>query len=77
MNTIPGFWEGGPHSPIAVEATWRDFVRGANGSVVEDLLPKQRTFENADFAFLDSSVIAELKEIETEFSSSAGFGVWL
>lgn len=73
MTTIPGFWEGGPHDPIPVEATWREFVRSINGTVLDDALPRPRNFENADFAFPDSGVIAELKEIETEFSSSIAF----
>lgn len=73
MSSIPSFWDVGPHDPIPVEATWREFVRGINGTVLDDVLPQPRNFENADFAFPDSGVIAELKEIETEFSSSAAF----
>lgn len=73
MSTIPGFWEDGPHDPIPVEASWREFVRSIGGTVLEDVLPKQRQFENADFAFLEASVVVELKEIETEFSSSPTF----
>lgn len=38
-----------------------------------ELLPEPRTFENADFIFLEHGVLAELKEIETEFSSSPAF----
>lgn len=70
---IPGFWQGGPHEPIHVEDAWRDFVRSIGGTVVEDVIPEPRTFENADFAFLSKSIVAELKEIETEFSSTAAF----
>lgn len=73
MGTIPGFWDIGPHDPIPVESTWRDFVRSINGTVLDDVLPQPRNFENADFLFYDSGLIAELKEIETEFSSSAAF----
>lgn len=73
MTTIPRFWEGGPHDPILVEPTWQEFVRSISGTVMEDVLPHPRNFENADFAFHDSGVVAELKEIETEFSSSAAF----
>ena len=69
----PIWADGPPPTSIAVESFWQDFVRRINGTVVEDVLPKQRRFENADFAFLDSSVIAELKEIETDFSSSSAF----
>lgn len=73
MSTIPGYWKDGPHDPIPVEDSWREFVRGVGGKVLEDVLPKQRQFENADFAFFEASVVAELKEIETEFSSSGAF----
>lgn len=73
MTMTLGFWEGGPHVPILVETTWREFVRSINGTVLDDVLPQPRTFENADFVFLDTGTIAELKEIETEFSSSAAF----
>ena len=73
MADIPGFWKGGPHEPIAVEAAWREFVRSVGGSVVEELVGKQPVFENADFAFLQNGVVAELKEIETEFSNSQTF----
>ena len=73
MPTIPGFWDVGPHAPLDVEATWREFVQGGGGSIVEDLLPNPRTFENADFLFQDAAVIAELKEVATEFGSSAAF----
>lgn len=71
MPTIPGFWEGGPHDPIPVEATWREFVRSVGGDVVEDLVPEPRAFENADFIFRNVSMVAELKEVETEFGRSS------
>lgn len=73
MSTIPGFWEDGPHDPIPVEESWREFVRSIGGTVLDDVLPKQRQFENADFAFPEASVIVELKEIEAEFSLSGTF----
>jgi hypothetical protein len=72
-HEIPGFWQGGPHEPFPVEAAWRDFVRSTGGAVVEDLVPQPRNFENADFVFLNDSVVAELKEIETEFTASSSF----
>jgi hypothetical protein len=68
-NEIPGFWKEGPHKPLLVEATWRDFVRSVGGSVIEDLVPEPRDFQNADFLFPNESVVAELKEVETEFTS--------
>jgi hypothetical protein len=73
MADIPGFWKGGPHEPIAVEPAWREFVRSVGGSVVDELVGKQPAFENADFVFLQNGVVAELKEIETEFSNSEAF----
>lgn len=75
MADIPGFWQDGPHDPIIVETTWRDFVRAIGGTVVEDVIPQPRQIENADFAFMDASVVAELKEIETEFSDAPAFRV--
>ncbi len=50
-------------------------MRSIAGTVLDDVLPKQRKFENADFAFFEASVVAELKEIETEFSASSAFRV--
>lgn len=73
MNTIPGFWDVGPHAPFPVEDTWQKFVRHIGGTVVEDVLPNPRKFENADFYFPDTQIIAELKEIQTEFSESQSF----
>ncbi|KAA8561304.1 hypothetical protein FX985_01356 [Pseudomonas extremaustralis] len=73
MNTVPGFWDVGPHDPIDVEATWREFVRSVDGDVIEDLLPQPRPFENADFLFRAVPAVAELKEVKTEFEKSDAF----
>ncbi len=73
MPSISDFWEGGPHDPVDVETTWREFVRVAGGQVVEDLLPEPRSFENADFLFPSVSIVAELKEVETEFGRAPAF----
>lgn len=73
MTMIPGFWDVGPHDPIDVEATWREFVRSVDGDVIEDLVPQPRTFENADFLFQAVPAVAELKEIKTEFEKSDAF----
>ncbi len=73
MPSIPGFWEGGPHDPIDIEAVWREFVVLAGGQVVEHLVPEPRTFENADFLFSSVPLVAELKEVETEFDRSTAF----
>jgi hypothetical protein len=67
MPTIPGFWLGGPHDPVAVEPLIDEFVRGVGGERVADLLGYIPQFENADYYFASSSVVAELKEIRTEF----------
>lgn len=73
MPSIPGFWEGGPHDPILVERNWEEFVRSVGGEVVEDILSEPRTFENADFLFRSLPMVAELKEVETEFGRSSAF----
>jgi hypothetical protein len=73
MTTIPGFWDVGPHEPIPIEGTWRAFVREIGGTVVEDVIPEPRNFENADFLFATAGAVIELKEIETEFSNAPGF----
>jgi hypothetical protein len=72
-NEIPGFWKEGPHTPVPVEATWREFVRSVGGEVIEDLVPEPRNFQNADFLFSNESIVIELKEIVTEFTSSPSF----
>lgn len=74
MTSIPDFWEGGPHEPIDVEETWREFVRLVGGEVIEDLVPEPRTFKNADFLFRVFPLVAELKEIMTEFDRSPKIG---
>jgi hypothetical protein len=73
MPSIPGFWHIGSHDPLPVEPTWQEFVLLAGGDVVSSLLPEPRTFENADFIFKNAGALAELKEIETEFSKSTAF----
>lgn len=73
MRDIPSFWQDAPPETVAVEPLWQDFVRSFGGLVVHDVVPEPRSFHNADFAFLDQGVIAELKEIETEFSSTEAF----
>jgi len=72
MPTIPGFWDIGPHEPIAVEATWDEFFNSIGGKRVSELLPKSPNFDNADYLF-DTGVLAELKEIETEFGRTDAF----
>lgn len=73
MPSIPGFWDIGPHDPLDVESTWREFVSGLGGTVVDLIVPNPRAFENADFLFQEKGVVAELKEVVTEFGSSAAF----
>jgi hypothetical protein len=73
LPAIPGFWDLGPHEPIDVEAAWREFVCAFGGSLVDQLIPEPRPIENADFIFLASGVVAELKIVETEFSRAPGF----
>lgn len=71
MPEIPDFWDIGPHDHLPVEATWQRFVRSAGGSLVEDSLPGDPSFENADFFFEGEGVVIELKEIQTEFMATA------
>ena len=73
VPSIPGFWDTGSHDPLPVEPTWQEFVLVAGGEIVSNLLPEPRTLENADFFFENAGVLAELKEIETEFSQSGAF----
>lgn len=73
MKNISGFWQNAPPNAIQVEPLLQDFIRSVGGLVVHDMIPEPRNFQNADFAFIDQGVIAELKEIETEFSNSAAF----
>jgi hypothetical protein len=71
--SIPRFWDVGPHEPVPVEATWDQFVSSIGGRRVAELLPGSPNFDNADYIFENSGVVAELKEIETEFSRSTAF----
>jgi hypothetical protein len=50
-----------------VEALWHSFVRSIGGSVLDDIFVSPPSFQNADYLFGDANVVAELKEIETEF----------
>lgn len=67
MAEISGFWDVGPHDPLAVEATWTEFVVAVGGKRIADILSKSPGFDNADYLFEDVSAVLELKEIETEF----------
>jgi hypothetical protein len=77
MNSIREFWDIGPHDPLPVEETWHRFVRSIGGTVIADTLSGSPTFNNADYLFADAQVVAELKEVQTEFlatrTSRAGF----
>lgn len=73
VTTIPGFWLDGPHEPLNVVATLNEFVHSNGGEIVSEIIPQPATFENADYLFRRCSVVAELKEIDTEFSRSSSF----
>jgi hypothetical protein len=73
MTSIPGFWDIGPHDALPVEATWDEFVQSIGGERISSLLSKPPDFENADYFFENSGVVAELKEIVTEFSRAPAF----
>jgi hypothetical protein len=70
MTEIPGFWDIGPHAPLPVEKTWHQFVRSTQGKVVSDLISGSPSFDNADYLFPDVKVVAELKEVQTEFMAT-------
>jgi hypothetical protein len=74
-TSIPGFWDIGPHEPLSVEETWNEFVHSSGGIRISELLSKNPDFENADYFFKSEGVIAELKEIETEFGSGKAFHI--
>lgn len=61
-------WE--PHKPIPVEATFDEFVRLQGGKKLSDFLPPNPQFQNADYLFETEGIVAELKEITTEFHKS-------
>ncbi len=72
-TSIPGFWDIGPHEPILVEETWDEFVHCCGGKRIADLLSRNPNFENADYFFESEKIVAELKEVETEFDNSKAF----
>jgi hypothetical protein len=57
---------------IANEPTIDSFVQSIGGKRVSSIVPKP-TFENADYIFVESSIVLELKIIETEFGESKEF----
>lgn len=65
-----GFWDIGPHKPLEVEDSWRQFVKETGGHVVQDMLHRPLEFDNADFLWANHRVVAELKEVQTEFLST-------
>ena len=56
-----------PHAPIPVEKTFDEFVFSRGGQRVADLLPPNTEIKNADYLFAADDIVAELKEITTEF----------
>ncbi|MGH9632071.1 MAG: hypothetical protein ACRD7E_27520, partial [Bryobacteraceae bacterium] len=62
-----------PHTSVPVETTFDHFVDYVAGRRVVTLLEGPPTFENADYLFPEASVIAELKEIKTDFAENQGF----
>lgn len=73
MTSIPGFWDIGPHESVSVEATWDEFIQTVGGKRISELLPKAPNFDNADYLFEPLGVVAELKEVETEFGHATAF----
>jgi hypothetical protein len=62
-----------PHQPVPVEATFDAFITRAGGRRVVTLLKEPPNFENADYVFAEAAVIAELKEVTTDFAKAKGF----
>lgn len=75
MPSIEGFWDTGPHEPLPVEETWDEFVRSVGGLRISELLSKSPSFDNADYLFPPLGIVAELKEVVTEFGNSSAFRV--
>lgn len=73
MPSIQGFWDIGPHEPLPVEETWDEFVRVVGGQRISELLSKSPNFNNADYLFEPAGIVAELKEVITEFGHAAAF----
>lgn len=73
MTSFREFWDIGPHEPLAVEATWDEFVQSVGGQRISELLPKSPNFDNADYLFEPEGIVAELKEVKTEFGSGTAF----
>ncbi len=65
-------WQG-PHAPLPVEETWNGIIRSIGGTVVAENISRSPSFENADYFFPGDLVVAELKELDTEFSDSKRF----
>jgi hypothetical protein len=70
MTSIGGFWDRGPHDSLVVEATWDEFVQTIGGQRISELLSASPNFDNADYLFEPEGVVAELKEVKTEFGGS-------
>lgn len=73
MTEIPGFWDVGPHEPLAIETAWDGFISSACGKGVGDVLSKSPNFDNPDYLFENARTVLELKEVETEFLRSGAF----
>ena len=58
---------------IDVEAEFDSFVRTYGGTVLKDTLPKNPTFNNADYVFPQHSTIAELKCLQHDPSTDPDF----
>lgn len=72
MKNEDKFWDVGSHGYLAVEDTFHEFIREINETVVADELPGDPNFNNADYLLRSRSVVAELKEVTTEFLKTSG-----
>lgn len=51
---------------IAVESAFNEYVKLFGGELVSELIPKSPDFDNADYLFLNRSIVAELKCLEKD-----------
>ncbi|MGU3236630.1 hypothetical protein ACVYFC_18000 [Vibrio cholerae] len=72
MKNEDKFWDVGPHEYLAVEDTFHEFIREIGETIVADELSGDPNFNNADYLLRSRSVVAELKEVETEFLKTSG-----
>ena len=64
-------WE--PHTPIEVEAAFDKFIESQGGIKISSVISPSPDFDNADYFLRSNSVVAELKELQTELEKSQSY----